>query len=174
MPPTQNTVVDLSGLTLRFGEGKRLEMPVELAPFELGAQTYVAEPLAPQVRLEVSRHSGGFAFHIAFQVHLQGPCVRCLEPASLELEVEAREVEHSRTDDEELRSPYVEREELDLGRWAHDAVLLALPTAILCRPDCLGLCQVCGEPLNDADPAAHEHHSGGDPRWAALENLKFD
>ncbi len=174
MLPTPNTVVDLSQLTLRFGEGKRLQVPVELAPFELGGQTYLAEPRSPQVRLDVSRHSGGFAFRINFPVHLVGPCMRCLEPAALDLEVESREVEQTRTEDEELRSPYVENDELDVGRWAHDAVMLAMPTAILCRPDCLGLCQVCGEPLNDADPAEHEHDTGGDPRWAALRDLKLD
>ena len=83
--------------------------------------------------------------------------MRCLEPAALDLEVEAREVDQADTDDEELRSPYVDDDELDLGRWAHDAAVLALPTRILCRPDCAGLCPVCGESLNDADPADHEH-----------------
>ena len=61
------------------------------------------------------------------------------------------------TDDPELRSPYVADDELDIGRWAHDATILALPTRFLCRPDCAGLCPVCGESLNDADPADHEH-----------------
>ncbi len=172
--PTQKTVVDLAHLSLRFGEGKRLEMPVELPPFELGGQTYLADPPAPRVRLEISRHSGGFAFHLSFETHLEGPCMRCLEPAALDLEVDSREVEQSATEDEELRSPYVENEELDIGRWAHDAAMLAMPATLLCRPDCLGLCPVCGEPLNDADPAAHEHDSGGDPRWAALKDLKLE
>jgi hypothetical protein len=30
---------------------------------------------------------------------------------------------------------------------------------------------VCGESLNDADPADHEHDTGGDPRWAKLREL---
>ena len=168
------TVVDLARLSLRSGEGKRLELPVELDPFELGGQTYLAEPRAPRVRLEVSRQSSGYAFHIAFPVHLEGPCMRCLEPAALELEIEAREVDQAATDDEELLSPYVVDEELEIGRWAHDAVLLAMPTTILCRPDCLGLCPICGESLNDADPAAHEHEQPTDPRWAALNDIKFE
>jgi uncharacterized protein len=52
--------------------------------------------------------------------------------------------------------------------------MLALPTQILCRPECLGLCPVCGEPLNDADPAAHEHEKPVDSRWAALKDLKLE
>ncbi len=174
MAPTQKTVIDLARLRLRSGEGKRLELPVELEPFELGGQTYVADPQAPRVRLDVSRPSGGYAFHLTFPVHLEGPCMRCLEPAALDLEVEAREVDQASTDDEELRSPYVADDELEIGRWAHDAVLLAMPTTFLCRPDCLGLCPVCGEPLNDAAPGTHDHEQPTDPRWAALDKLKFE
>jgi uncharacterized protein len=174
MSEARTTIIDLSRLSLAHGEGKRLELPVALDPFELGGQTYRAEPASPTVRFEVSRPSGGFAFRLNFPVHLEGPCMRCLEPGSLDLEVEAREVDQPAAGDAELRSPYVADDELDIGRWAHDAVLLALPTRFLCRPDCAGLCPVCGESLNDADPADHEHDSGTDPRWAALKDLKLE
>jgi uncharacterized protein len=172
--PDATTVIDLSTLGLSYGEGKRVDLPVLLEPFELGGQTYVASPETPTARLEVSRPSGGFALHLTFPVHLEGPCMRCLEPAALDLEVEARELDQAGSEDAELRSPYVLDDELDLGRWAHDATMLALPSRILCRADCLGLCPTCGEPLNGADPAAHEHDQGKDPRWAALDDLKLE
>lgn len=174
MAPAPQTLIDLNRLALRSGEGKRLELPVELEPFELGGQTYVAEPRSPRVRLEVSRQSGGYAFHLTFPVHLEGPCMRCLEPAALDLEVEAREVDQAATDDEELRSPYVVEDELDIGRWAHDAALLAMPATFLCRADCLGLCPVCGGSLNDAATGAHDHERPTDPRWAALNDLELE
>jgi uncharacterized protein len=170
----RTTTIDLARLSLAHGEGKRLELPVELDPFELGGQTYVADPASPTVRLEVSRPAGGYAFRLQFPVHLEGPCMRCLEPGSLELEIESREVDQAATEDEELLSPYVVDDELDLGRWAHDATVLALPARFLCRPDCAGLCPVCGESLNDADPADHEHEQPTDPRWAALKDLKLE
>jgi uncharacterized protein len=44
----------------------------------------------------------------------------------------------------------------------------------LCREDCAGLCPVCGESLNEADPGAHRHSQGGDPRMAKLKDLKLD
>jgi uncharacterized protein len=174
MPTAPETVFDISRLNLSPGEGRRLELPVELAPLELGGQTYLAVPPAPTVRLEASRHSSGFAFKLNFAVHLEGPCMRCLEPAALNLDVEAREIDTIGTDDAELRSPYVHEDELDISRWAHDAVMLAVPTQILCRPDCLGLCQVCGEPLNDAAPGDHDHEKPIDPRWTALKDLKLE
>jgi DUF177 domain-containing protein len=174
MPKARTTIIDLSRLSLAHGEGKRLELSVGLDSFELGGQNYTANPESPTGRLEVSRPSGGFAFRLNFGVHLEGPCMRCLEPGSLDLEVEAREVDQARTEDPELRSPYVVEDELDIGRWAHDATLLALPTRFLCRPDCAGLCPVCGVSLNDADPADHEHEAASDPRWAALKDLKLE
>src|SRR3954453_15713946 len=171
MPEAQTTIIDLSRLSLAHGEAKRLDLPVGLDPLELGGQTYVANPVAPTVRLEISRPSGGFAFRLRFPAHLEGPCMRCLEPAVLDLEVESREVDQAATDDEELRSPYVDEDELDIGRWAHDATLLALPTRLLCRADCAGLCPICGESLND-NP--HQHEEATDPRWSALKDLKLE
>jgi uncharacterized protein len=85
-----------------------------------------------------------------------------------------REVDQPGTRDEELRSPYVIDQMVDVEHWANDAMVLALPAQPLCRADCAGLCAVCGVSLNDADPAAHRHATGGDPRMAKLRDLKLD
>src|SRR6185436_1612399 len=169
-----STIIDLAGLALSHGEGRRLELPVRLEPLELGGQTYAVVPETMEARIEVSRHSSGYAFRLLFPLRLEGPCMRCLAAARLETDVDAREVSQEETDDEELRSPYVAGDELDLGRWAHDAAVLATPTQLLCRADCAGLCPVCGESLNDADPADHEHEQAPDPRWAKLKELKLE
>jgi DUF177 domain-containing protein len=174
MARTTTTIVDLARLNLAYGEGTRLDFPVRLEPLELGGQTYEAAGDSVDARLDVSRQSDGYALRLRFPLRLGGPCMRCLEGAAVETEVDAREVDQRETDDEELRSPYVVDDDLDLGRWAHDAAALATPTRVLCREDCAGLCAVCGESLNDADPAAHEHDTGPDPRWAKLKELKLE
>jgi uncharacterized protein len=174
MARTPTTIVDLARLNLAYGEGTRLQLPVRLEGLELGGQSYAVEAESVNARIDVSRQSAGYAFRLRFPLHLQGPCMRCLEAAALDAEVDAREVDQRDTDDEELRSPYVIDDELDLGRWAHDAAALATPTRILCRPDCAGLCPVCGESLNDADPADHRHDAGTDPRWGKLDELKLE
>jgi uncharacterized protein len=174
MVRTPTTIVDLARLNLAYGEGTRLELPVRLDPLDLGGQRYVADGGSVGARLDVSRQSDGYAFHMRFPLQLEGPCMRCLGTASMDAEVDAREVDQRDTDDEELRSPYVVDDDLDLGRWAYDAAVLATPTRVLCRPDCAGLCPVCGESLNDADPSAHEHGAGPDPRWAKLDELKLE
>jgi uncharacterized protein len=174
MAGTQTTIIDLARLSLAHGEGARFDLPVRLEPLELGGQTYVPQGDELKARIDISRPSNGYAFRVRFPLRVEGPCMRCLDDAAVETEVDAREVDQSDTDDEELRSPYVEDDELDLGRWAHDAAVLAIPARILCRPDCAGLCPTCGESLNDADPEDHKHDDGIDPRWSKLKDLKLE
>ena len=169
-----STIIDLGRFSLAHGDGKRLDLPVSIGAVELGGQTYALSPDPVQARLEISRPARGYAFRLRFPIEVEGPCVRCLEEARVAAEVDAREIDQRDTEDEELRSPYVDEDELDLGRWAHDAAVLALPARILCRPDCAGLCPVCGESLNDADPTDHQHSTGTDPRWAKLNELKLE
>ena len=123
------------------------------------------------VRLDISRMTGdGWALRLRFDAALRGPCMRCLEEAAPSTAVDAREV-HQPGGGEDLESPYVEGEELDLRQWAHDALALALPVQVLCRPDCAGLCPTCGADLN-ADPG-HTHGPQIDPRWAKLGELEL-
>ena len=93
-----------------------------------------------------------------------------VEDAVLELSIKGREYHATKDGDEELRSPYVEDDTLELSAWARDALALALPDKILCRSDCAGLCPVCGKDLNE-EPHTHDEIAA-DPRWSALEELR--
>jgi uncharacterized protein len=166
-------VFDLSSLRLTTGEGRKLEVSVAPGPFELAGEAYTVEPPLLDARLDVSKTTGsGYALRLRFEAQLAGPCMRCLSAAEPRFEIEAREVSQPGAG-EELESPYVEHGVLDLRSWAHDALALALPAQILCRPDCAGLCPVCGADLNDAGPE-HHHEPSPDPRWAKLSEIKFD
>jgi DUF177 domain-containing protein len=166
--------VDLSRFALRPGEGRRLEPDVDPGELDLGGERYVVRGDTVSVRLDLSRTAAGYAVRMRFVAHVDGPCMRCLEDADVPVEIDVREVDQPRTADEELMSPYISDDELELARWAHDSLALALPFQLLCRPDCRGLCPVCGASLNDADPAEHEHATEPDPRWAKLRELKLD
>jgi len=167
-------IFDLGRLSLHSGEGRRIDTQVTVDPLSFGGQTYEAEGQSVPVRLDVSRTMGGYALRLRFSVRLDGPCMRCLESANKTIEVDAREVDQPGAgDDDELVSPYISREELDLRSWSRDALALALPTQIVCTEECRGLCPVCGENLNTAPPD-HQHEPEPDPRWAALRELKFE
>ena len=163
---------DLATLGLASGEGRRLTLAVAPGSFDFGGTSYEVAPAEIDATLEVSRMThGGYALRLRFATALSGPCMRCLEPAEPEAEVDAREVDQP-GGGEELRSPYVEGEVLDLAAWARDAYALALPNQVVCREDCAGLCPECGANLNEQPEHAHE--AAPDPRWAKLRELRFE
>ena len=169
--PQRTDTFDLSRLGLTSGEGRRLDLHVRVEPFDYGGQRYTVDPELVPVRLDVSRTTGnGWALRLRFAATLNGPCMRCLENATPEFSVDAYEV-HQPGGGEELTSPYME-DDLDLAAWSRDALALALPAQLTCRPDCAGLCPQCGANLNE-EPG-HAHEAEPDPRWAKLSELKFD
>ncbi|HEY2719241.1 MAG TPA: hypothetical protein VGI52_06390, partial [Solirubrobacteraceae bacterium] len=106
---------DLGSLRLSSGEGRRLELSVPIDPLSLGGEPYAAEPAHVPVALDVSRMmGGGYALRLRFAAALAGPCMRCLKPAAPVVEVDAREVDRP-GEGEELESPYVTEETLDLA-----------------------------------------------------------
>lgn len=164
------TSFDLRQLKLRTGEQFRESRDVALEPLLLGGQEYVPDATVP-VELTITKANTGTLFELAYRVSVHGPCFRCLSNTSLELSVQGREYQAANPGtDEELRSPYVDGNLLELSRWAQDALVLALPDKILHSPDCAGLCAVCGVDLN-LEPHTHDELAA-DPRWAALEDLR--
>jgi len=164
------TTLNLRTIKLRSGEQFRDERAIRLEPLELGGQRYLPVPEEVPAELTITRAASGTVFELRFRVRLHGPCYRCLEDAVLELPISTREYQATNPESEEMRTPYLEDDRLDLSAWARDALALELPDKILCKPDCAGLCPVCGKNLND------EPHDHGEPepdsRWSALAELK--
>ncbi len=164
---------DLTPLRLSSGEGRRLDLNIGFDPLELGGEEYAVQPDLVPARLYVSRTTGeGYALRLRFEAGVSGRCMRCLEPAAPSLEVDSREIWQP-GGVEEFETPYLDAGVLDVRGWARDAVVLMLPAQILCRPDCAGLCPICGAALNESGPA-HTHEAEPDPRWAKLSELRFD
>ncbi len=166
-----SNTIDLDRLGLRPGEGLRLDVSVDPGKLSYAGESYGTEPV--EARLDISRTASGHAMRLRFTSTLEGPCMRCLAESEIEIQVDAREVDQP-GGGQELESPYAAAGELRLGDWAHDALALALPPRLLCRADCAGLCDVCGESLNDAAPGSHDHQRAPDPRWEKLRGLKLD
>ena len=164
------TTLDLRTIKLRSGEQFRDEHELRLEPFVLAGQRYLPVPQTVPADLAITRASTGTVFELVFSVRLHGPCYRCLEDAVLELPISAREYQATNPESDEMRTPYLDNDRLDLSAWARDALALELPDKILCKPDCAGLCPVCGKALN------LEPHDHGEPepdsRWSALAELK--
>jgi uncharacterized protein len=165
------TSFNLRSLKLRSGEQYQDEQEIQLTPLEFGGQRYLPIPEQVPAELRITGASTGTVFELDFNVRLHGPCQRCLADAVLDRRIRGREYHASSRDaDEELRSPYISDDRLDLSAWARDAIALDLPEQILHDPDCAGLCPVCGKDLN-VEPHEHEEQQS-DPRWEALAELR--
>jgi uncharacterized protein len=164
-------IFELGRLSLSSGEGRRLELVLPIDPFDFGGQRYAVPGGQVSAVLDVSRTTSGYSLRLRFETAVEGPCMRCLEPARNQPAVDAREIDQPGGGDD-LRSPYVDGDDLDLRAWARDALALALPAQIVCGEECLGLCSACGENLNLAGPD-HRHEREPDPRWAALRDLRL-
>jgi uncharacterized protein len=166
-------VFELETLHLQAGQGRRFELEAPVGDLGYGTERYGVTPNPLPLVLDVSRTThAGYSLRLRFSAQLNGACMRCLEPAEPTFDVDSREVSQPGTADE-LKSPYVdEHGDLDLAAWVRDALALSVPDQVTCRPDCAGLCPVCGADLN-ADPD-HAHEAEPDKRWAKLSEIKFD
>jgi uncharacterized protein len=137
----------------------------------LGAVGVTVSDEAPVVcDLTLSSYPGGIMVTGTVGAPWTGECRRCGGPVSGTVEADVREryaPQPDRIDDEDAY--LLAGDELDLEPLARDAVMLDLPLAPLCSPDCLGLCPRCGENWNVAMCACPPE---GDPRWSALDALR--
>ena len=173
MTPEGAGILDIRALRIEPGSVRRVEVPITHEPLVLAGQTYQPVPAETTAEVELQPTNGSLYLKLWFTVALEGPCMRCLEPARLELELEASEY-HDRAaaaeGEDDLTSEYLEEDQLDVARWAHDTLVLEVPDRILCRPDCAGLCPHCGARLEDGDGHACAEPQT-DTRWEKLKDL---
>jgi uncharacterized protein len=120
--------------------------------------------------LTLTSYPGGITVSGTVGAPWVGECRRCGGPVSGAVSAAVREryTAEGGTDRDDEAYPLA-GDELDLEPLARDAVLLELPLAPLCRPDCLGLCPQCGTNWNQGPCQCRP---AGDPRWAVLDALR--
>ncbi len=163
-------MLDVAALGLAPGDVRRVDVPIEIEPLRFGGEAYNVAASAGRVELQAT--AGGLYLKLRFDAAVTGPCYRCLEDARTQVTVAANEYHEAGADpdNEDLSSEYLTADELDVDRWARDALVLALPGKILCRPDCAGMCPRCGERLEPG--VAHDcAPAETDPRWDSLRQL---
>ena len=147
---------------------------------DLGEDLELAAPIAGRVRL--LRTNRGILANANLTTALAQQCSRCLRdivvPVDIRIEEEylpALDLASGRplpADDEPDVARLTDHHELDLETPVREAIQLAEPIAPLCRPDCQGLCIVCGERLEDG---IHDHPEDDiDPRLEALRGFMAD
>jgi uncharacterized protein len=129
-------------------------------------------PAGSPVRVDVELQAVNDGIVVVGAIHADwvGACRRCLKQAAGEVTAEVREIYERHPVEGETRP--LHDATVDLTELARDAVLLELPLAPLCDDDCAGLCPTCGIDRNEGDCDCQATET--DPRWAALDDVKFD
>ena len=161
--PGAERLREVSGVTIDLGEDLRLAGPIE-------------------GRVRLVRTNRGILAAADLRTALDLACSRCLRDVVYSVEVRLQEeylpsldLATGRplpTDDKPDVARLTDHHELDLETPVREAIQLSEPIAPLCRPDCPGLCVVCGLRL---DGGAHDHPDDDiDPRLEALRGFRAD
>jgi len=159
--------ISVTDLRRRAGSRAEVDRVVSLGPLEISASR-VPDGAQAHVHLTLDALSDGVTLAGTVEVPWEGDCRRCLEPTSGIVVAEVSEVYKDRPESPEFLP--IENDAIDVTAAVHDAAVLALPLAPLCREDCPG-------PHPEEFPVATADEplpAPEDPRWAALAELRFD
>jgi uncharacterized protein len=167
--------IELENLEGSKGDFAHVYQPEDLNPVDERVNLIAPAAVNGKVRL-----SGNEVFvngHVDTRAQVE--CDRCLKPVELPVNVDftleyisGSEYEASQTaalTEEEMSVSVFDGGAIDVDEIVKEQVLLAVPTRMLCREDCKGICPDCGIDRNtgECDCITNEI----DPRWAALKNL---
>ncbi|AZI58265.1 DUF177 domain-containing protein [Nakamurella antarctica] len=170
--PTSPWVYNTRDMGRRAGTMKTLKMSL-VTPDSMGIPV-LAIPAGEQVALNLRFETvleGVMVSGTAIS-RAKGECARCLTDIDIPVGADLRELyaypnslTAQTTEEDEI--PLLVDELIDLEPLVRDEIVVQMPLAPLCRPDCPGLCSVCGERLDVVEP--DHNHEILDPRWAALQ-----
>jgi uncharacterized protein len=165
-------------------EGVEIRVPITAAWLESECPDLEAKPGPTGLTLtgRLDRSGEDYLLRGDLRGELEMTCGRCLEPAKVEVDVPVavsyvEKDEHQDEDDDEADDDdgdvlTFENGQIDLGPEIHDEILLALPIGPLCRPECAGICPVCGGNRNLNPCDCEEQQRVANSKLSTLKNLK--
>ena len=167
--------IELENLEGSKGDFAHVYQPEELNPVD--ERVSLIAPAAVNGKVRLSSNQVFVNGHI--ETRAQVECDRCLKPVDLPVnadftleyisgsDYESRQVAELGEDD--LSVSVFDGEAIDVDEIVKEQILLAVPTRMLCRENCKGICPECGTDLNLGE--CNCVTSDIDPRWAALKKL---
>lgn len=139
-----------------------------------GADYFGAKVSAPvEVTFTAQRLEGEVDLRLEAVATISGVCARCLDPVTQQCNVDSRWIVRERDfDDEDFELPMDGNGILDVDAWLNQEISLEVPPVLLCSPDCLGLCPVCGKKRQDCTcQETVENSAPVDERLSILKSL---
>jgi uncharacterized protein len=168
--------IELENLEGSKGDFAHVYQPEELNPVD--ERVSLTAPAAVHGKVRLSGNQVFVNGHV--EARAQVECDRCLKPVELPVNADftleyisdsdyetARAVELT---EDEMSVSVFDGEAIDVDEIVKEQILLAVPTRMLCREDCKGICPECGTDRNTGECNCVTKDI--DPRWAVLKNLK--
>lgn len=161
-------LLDLKPLFAGSRDFLSVEYEMDLSEFEfLGVKPF-RSPVAINGKI-VSR-AGIVESQLDCRVEYFGNCDRCFTPVKKDYTFKiARTIVQSLENDENDDITVVPDMQLDLDDFCYADIVMSLPTKLLCKEDCRGLCPECGTDLNLSQCNCENKEI--DPRLSALADL---
>jgi uncharacterized protein len=167
--------IELENLEGSKGDFAHVYQPEDLNPVD--EQVSLIAPAAVNGKVRLTGNEVFVNGHIDTRAQVE--CDRCLKPVELLVNVDftleyisGSEYESSQTaalTEEEMSVSVFDGGAIDVDEIVKEQILLAVPTRMLCREDCKGICPDCGIDRNTGECDCLTNDI--DPRWAALKNL---
>ncbi len=167
MPDTRDLLRLNVGFIVHQTVGYSRDFPFEIPSIRIPPDLDMKD-LVGEVR--VTRTAKGLLVQARLRATIQSECVRCLTEILQPLEVEFTEL-YAFTSNAVTESGLILPEDgkIDLAPIVREEMFVAIPINPLCKPDCKGLCPVCGNNLNET--TCHHEEETTDPRLSALKSL---
>jgi uncharacterized protein len=162
--------------------GLEVQVPITAAWLGTECPGVEVEPGSDGLHLTGRFDRSGESYLLRGQLRgtLNTACSRCLEPATVPIDLpivvsyeESDEQDEEAADDEDGDVRSFTGGEIDLGPELRDEILLAMPIGPLCRPDCAGICSVCGGNRNANPCDCVEKQRMASSKLGALKDLKI-
>jgi uncharacterized protein len=167
--------IELENLEGGKGDFAHVYQPEELNPVD--ERVRLIEPAQVTGKIRLAGHEVFVNGHVDTRAQVE--CDRCLQPVDLPVsadfaleyitgsDYESSEV--AELTEAEMLVAVFDGQAIDVDEVVKEQILLAVPTRMLCREDCKGICPECGTDRNTGDCNCVAEDI--DPRWAALKNL---
>ena len=167
--------IELENLEGGKSDFAHVYQPEDLNPVDERIQ--LTEPVTVTGKVRLAGNEVFVNGHV--ETRAQVECDRCLKPVELPVSAdfsleyitgeEYASSAAAELTEAELSVSVFDGEAIDVDEIVKEQILLAVPTRMLCREDCKGICPECGTDLNAGECTCIKNDI--DPRWAALKNL---
>lgn len=134
----------------RIGDKKDISLVI---PLEELSDFQITGTFVTPISLEgaVYNRAGVVSLDYNLTVTVRHLCDRCLNEFDYEYSFDVSHILVKSTSSDNDEYVLCPNSTLNLNELAISDLLLQLPTKVLCKEDCKGLCFVCGKDLNDGD-----------------------